>query len=386
MNFYYNDFVFELKEKRMKSIERYIGVMSGTSMDGVDTALVEMDGNQIRLLAHADFPMPEDLKQRLLNVCIGQSTNVQEIGELDHLLGHLFADAVIALLAQSGYQACDIRAIGCHGQTVFHQPNGNTPFTMQLGDANIISSKTGIDTVADFRRKDMALGGQGAPLVPAFHDTIFKSTDSSVVVLNIGGIANISVLRPQQKVLGYDTGPGNMLMDAWCFEQTGHKFDDNGSWARSGKVFQPLLERLNQEPYLALNAPKSTGRELFNLPWLQQILAEFSLAAEDVQRTLCEYTALTIATQVAHYQCGPAPELLLCGGGARNPLLVERLQAHLAHWRIMPTSDKGVDSDYMEAMAFAWLAQRRLHNLPSNLPEVTGASALASLGVVYFTH
>jgi len=386
LNFYYNDFVFELKEKRMKSIERYIGVMSGTSMDGVDTALVEMDGNQIRLLAHADFPMPEDLKQRLLNVCIGQSTNVQEIGELDHLLGHLFADAVIALLAQSGYQACDIRAIGCHGQTVFHQPNGNTPFTMQLGDANIISSKTGIDTVADFRRKDMALGGQGAPLVPAFHDTIFKSTDSSVVVLNIGGIANISVLRPQQKVLGYDTGPGNMLMDAWCFEQTGHKFDDNGMWARSGKVHQPLLERLNQEPYLALNAPKSTGRELFNLPWLQQILAEFSLAAEDVQRTLCEYTALTIATQVAHYQCGPAPELLLCGGGARNPLLVERLQAHLAHWRIMPTSDKGVDSDYMEAMAFAWLAQRRLHNLPSNLPEVTGASALASLGVVYFTH
>ncbi|ASG06708.1 anhydro-N-acetylmuramic acid kinase [Vibrio anguillarum] len=386
MNFYYNDFVFELKEKRMKSIERYIGVMSGTSMDGVDTALVEMDGNQIRLLAHADFPMPEDLKQRLLNVCIGQSTNVQEIGELDHLLGHLFADAVIALLAQSGYQACDIRAIGCHGQTVFHQPNGNTPFTMQLGDANIISSKTGIDTVADFRRKDMALGGQGAPLVPAFHDTIFKSTDSSVVVLNIGGIANISVLRPQQKVLGYDTGPGNILMDAWCFEQTGHKFDDNGMWARSGKVHQPLLERLNQEPYLALNAPKSTGRELFNLPWLQQILAEFSLAAEDVQRTLCEYTALTIATQVAHYQCGPAPELLLCGGGARNPLLVERLQAHLAHWSIMPTSDKGVDSDYMEAMAFAWLAQRRLHNLPSNLPEVTGASALASLGVVYFTH
>ncbi|ASW80260.1 anhydro-N-acetylmuramic acid kinase [Vibrio anguillarum] len=386
MNFYYNDFVFELKEKRMKSIERYIGVMSGTSMDGVDTALVEMDGNQIRLLAHADFPMPEDLKQRLLNVCIGQSTNVQEIGELDHLLGHLFADAVIALLAQSGYQACDIRAIGCHGQTVFHQPNGNTPFTMQLGDANIISSKTGIDTVADFRRKDMALGGQGAPLVPAFHDTIFKSTDSSVVVLNIGGIANISVLRPQQKVLGYDTGPGNMLMDAWCFEQTDHKFDDNGMWARSGKVHQPLLERLNQEPYLALNAPKSTGRELFNLPWLQQILAEFLLAAEDVQRTLCEYTALTIATQVAHYQCGPAPELLLCGGGARNPLLVERLQAHLAHWRIMPTSDKGVDSDYMEAMAFAWLAQRRLHNLPSNLPEVTGASALASLGVVYFTH
>ncbi|NAW98442.1 anhydro-N-acetylmuramic acid kinase [Vibrio sp. V23_P3S9T160] len=386
MNFYYNDFVFELKEKRMKSIERYIGVMSGTSMDGVDTALVEMDGNQIRLLAHADFPMPEDLKQRLLNVCIGQSTNVQEIGELDHLLGHLFADAVIALLAQSGYQACDIRAIGCHGQTVFHQPNGNTPFTMQLGDANIISSKTGIDTVADFRRKDMALGGQGAPLVPAFHDTIFKSIDSSVVVLNIGGIANISVLRPQQKVLGYDTGPGNMLMDAWCFEQTGHKFDDNGMWARSGKVHQPLLERLNQEPYLALNAPKSTGRELFNLPWLQQILAEFSLAAEDVQRTLCEYTALTIATQVAHYQCGPAPELLLCGGGARNPLLVERLQAHLAHWRIMPTSDKGVDSDYMEAMAFAWLAQRRLHNLPSNLPEVTGSSALASLGVVYFAH
>ncbi|CAH8223586.1 anhydro-N-acetylmuramic acid kinase [Vibrio aestuarianus] len=370
----------------MTTCERYIGVMSGTSMDGVDTALVEINDQHIRLLAHDDFPMPDALKQRLLEICIGQPTNLKMIGELDHQLGHLFAEAVHALLDKSGYQASDIRAIGCHGQTVFHQPTGDYPFTMQIGDANIISTQTGIDTVADFRRKDMALGGQGAPLVPAFHDTIFKSTDSTVVVLNIGGIANISVLRPQQKVLGYDTGPGNMLMDAWCFEHTGRSFDLDGAWARTGQLNQPLLTLLCQEPYLALSAPKSTGRELFNRPWLQQKIAGLSVAAQDVQRTLCEYTALTIATEVNQYQFGPHPELLLCGGGARNPLLVECLQTHLPSWRIAPTSSKGVDSDYMEAMAFAWLAHRRMHNLPSNLPEVTGSRSLASLGVIYSAH
>ncbi|UTM59192.1 anhydro-N-acetylmuramic acid kinase [Photobacterium sp. CCB-ST2H9] len=364
--------------------ELYIGVMSGTSMDGVDTALVAIDEQHLELLAHYDFPMPADLKQRLLDVCIGQQTSLIEIGALDHLLGHLFADAVNALLKKSGYSAGQIRAIGNHGQTVFHQPCGDAPFTMQLGDANIIATKTGIDTVADFRRKDMALGGQGAPLVPAFHKTIFQSSDSSVVILNIGGIANISVLHPDQPVLGFDTGPGNMLMDAWCQQHTGHKFDHDGQFASQGEVCQTLLHALLQDPYFARSAPKSTGRELFNLPWLTQHLAGQTLKPEDVQRTLCEFTAVTIARDVLSFQSGPQPTLLVCGGGARNPLLMTRLAALLGDWQVSTTGEHGIDSDYMEAMAFAWLAQRRIHNLPSNLPEVTGASRLASLGVLYF--
>lgn len=368
----------------MTKQELYIGVMSGTSMDGVDTALVTIADNNIQLLAHDEYPMPESLKNRLLNVCIGQQTNLKEIGELDHLLGHLFADAVLALLDKSGYQATQIRAIGNHGQTVFHQPTGDAPFTMQLGDANIVASRTGIDTVADFRRKDMALGGQGAPLVPAFHQTIFQSSDSSVVVLNIGGIANISVIRPHERVLGYDTGPGNMLMDSWCNKHTGAKFDKNAQFAQQGHVHSKLLTQLLSEPYFNQAAPKSTGRELFNLPWLEQQLTSFDINEADVQRTLCEYTAVTIADEVSKFLIGAKPELLVCGGGAQNPLLMARIAELLPQWQVCSTSEKGVDSDYMEAMAFAWLAQRRIHNLPSNLPEVTGATQLASLGVLYF--
>lgn len=353
-------------------------------MDGVDTALVEIEGNQIQLLAAHDFPMPESLKQRLLNICIGQPTSLAEIGELDHLLGHLFADAVNALLIQAHCPADTITAIGNHGQTVYHRPEGDAPFTMQLGDANIIAVKTGIDTVADFRRKDMALGGQGAPLVPAFHQCLFESTDSSVVVLNIGGIANISVLRPKQKVIGYDTGPGNMLMDAWTQKHRGEKYDDQAQFAQQGDVNQALLNDLLNEDYFARQAPKSTGRELFNLPWLEQKLTKHQLPEQDVQRTLCEYTAVTIANDVARYTLGEHPELLVCGGGVRNPLLMQRLTELLPDWRVGSTQDKGIDSDNMEAIAFAWLAQRRMHNLPSNLPEVTGASQSASLGVLYY--
>lgn len=363
--------------------ELYIGVMSGTSLDGVDTALVEIEDNQLRLLASHEYPIPEKLKQRILNICIGQQTNLVEVGEIDHQLGKLYAEAINRLLDACGYTASQVTAIGNHGQTVFHQPNSDSPFTMQLGDANIIAALTGIDTVADFRRKDMALGGQGAPLVPAFHQSIFKPSDSSVVVLNIGGIANISVLRPNQPVIGYDTGPGNMLMDAWCYQHTGQSYDKNGQLASQGKVNQALLSDLLAEPYLELAAPKSTGRELFNLDWLESHLERHALPVEDVQRTLCELTAVTIADEVRKYLIGDTPELLVCGGGAQNPLLMERLHHHLPKWRVMTTNDKGVDSDNMEAMAFAWLAYRRIHNLPSNLPDVTGASKLTSLGVIY---
>ncbi len=374
----------ELTMKKPNQIrELYIGIMSGTSLDGIDTALVEITDDHVRLIDHYDHPIPSDLKQRVLDIAVGQETNLREVGEIDHLLGHLYADAVLELLFKSSLQAEQITAIGNHGQTVFHQPVGNTPFTMQLGDANIIAARTGIDTIADFRRADMALGGQGAPLVPAFHQDLFGSLNKNTVVLNIGGIANVSVLRPNQPVIGYDTGPGNMLMDAWCERHTGDRFDKNGQLARKGFVDDALLSTLMAEPYLRQAPPKSTGRELFNLAWLDDKLQEFDLSIEDIQRTLCEYTALTIANEVDRYFNSQGSELLICGGGGRNPLLVERLAHLLPRWNVSSTTSKGVDSDNMEAMAFAWLAYRRTHDLPSNLPEVTGASKAVSLGVIY---
>ncbi|MGO1297306.1 MAG: anhydro-N-acetylmuramic acid kinase, partial [Vibrio sp.] len=250
-----------------------------------------------------------------------------------------------------------------------------------LGDANLIAIKTGITTVADFRRKDLALGGQGAPLVPAFHQCLFGQRDSTTVVANIGGIANISVLHPQT-TLGYDTGPGNMLMDAWCLRHQGIHYDADAQWAKTGQVIPALLEQLKQDRYFAMPAPKSTGREYFHLDWLQPFLSS-QYAPEDVQTTLCELTAQTLADAVAQYRFGVTPHLYVCGGGANNPLLLERLAIALPDWSVTTTSQQEIDSDFMEAMAFAWLAQRRIHNLPSNLPNVTGACRPTSLGVIY---
>ncbi|MCG9598384.1 anhydro-N-acetylmuramic acid kinase [Vibrio sp. Isolate25] len=366
------------------SKELYIGIMSGTSLDGIDVALIEVMNGQIQLIDNQDYPIPSSIKQQVLDICLGQQTDLQQIGALDHQLGHLYAEAVLALLEKTGHSKEQITAIGNHGQTVFHQPTGETPFTTQLGDANIIATRTGITTIADFRRKDMALGGQGAPLVPAFHRALFESNEASTVVLNIGGIANISVLRHDHPVIGYDTGPGNMLMDAWCAKHRGHPYDKDALFAQQGNVDSGLLSSLLQEPYLAAKAPKSTGRELFNLPWLEAILSHHNCSVEDVQRTLCEYTARTISHEVDKYTQGEQPQLLVCGGGANNPLLMARLKALLPGWSVSPTDSQGVDSQNMEAMAFAWLAYRRIHNLPSNLPEVTGASQEASLGVMYF--
>ncbi len=367
----------------------YIGVMSGTSLDGIDTALVEISDNKVKLLYGDSFPIPRKIKQTVLNIALGQNTSLVEIGKLDRTLGHLYSEAVLQLIGRSGVKVSEINAIGNHGQTVFHQPDGDAPFTMQLGDANIISTRTGITTVADFRRKDVALGGQGAPLVPAFHRTIFEPQDSGIVVLNIGGIANISVLIRDTPTLGYDTGPGNMLMDAWYSKhkgpQTGLEYDKDGKFAASGKVIPELLTVLCNNEYFSLTAPKSTGRELFNLSWLITQLDKFdtSFAPEDVQATLAEFTAVTIVNEVKQYQSGSQPELLVCGGGSKNQFLMNRLAELLADWHVSATDEKGVSSDYMEAIAFAWLAYRRMNGLASNLPEVTGASKLASLGVIY---
>lgn len=362
------------------SAERYIGIMSGTSMDGVDTVLVEIDDNRVSLLCEHAFPMGKNLKQSLLDICLGQPTSLQAIGELDHRLGHLFADAVLALLEKANIDSSSVKAIGSHGQTVFHSPTTEHPFTMQLGDANIISAKTGITTVADFRRKDMAFGGQGAPLVPAFHQQLFSQPDLTRVILNIGGIANITILDPAKPVTGFDTGPGNMLMDAWITKHLGKRFDANAEWALTGNVNNDLLNSLMCDPYFALQPPKSTGRELFNLPWLENHLEQFTLSAEDVQRTLAEFTAVSISNDVTKETPG---ELLVCGGGAHNPLIMQRLAELLPQWQVITTADRGVDIDNMEAMAFAWLAYRTLHKLPGNLPEVTGATQLTPLGAIY---
>lgn len=372
-------------------MEKYIGLMSGTSMDGVDAVLVEIDNNNIQLLGSHPFAMSNNLKQSLLDICLGQPTNLQTLGELDHRLGHLFADAVLALLVKTNTPVADVTAIGSHGQTVFHSPHTEYAFTMQIGDANIIAAKTGITTVADFRRKDMAFGGQGAPLVPAFHQQLFSTTQCTRVILNIGGIANITVLEPHQAVTGFDTGPGNMLMDAWINLHQQKNYDKDGQWARLGNPNAALLTRLLSEPYLQQTAPKSTGRELFNLTWLEQYLAEPAIAAlqlspYDIQATLAEYTAQTIANDIKKTGLTPfaSPnELLVCGGGTHNPILMQRLAELLPTWNVMTTADRGVDIDNMEAMAFAWLAYRTMHHQSGNLPEVTGASRLAQLGAIY---
>jgi len=363
----------------------YIGVMSGTSIDAIDTALVEITSASVILIEQHTTPIPEPVKQAILSIASGEQTNIQAIGQLDSKLGNLYADAVNQLLEKSAYQAKDITAIGNHGQTVFLQPQGDSSFTMQLGAANIIACKTGITTIADFRRKDMALGGQGAPLVPAFHQSVFAAKDSSVVVLNIGGIANISVLQPDKPTIGYDTGPGNMLLDSWVSKQLGKAYDHNAEYALSGQIIPELLSLCLTESFFNLPAPKSTGRELFNLLWLEQKLSELETeySGADVQATLVELTATSIAEDVKKYRTGPNPELLVCGGGANNPAIMQRLSELLSNWHVCRTDDKGVSSDSMEAMAFAWLARQRIYNLPSNLPEVTGASKATSLGVIY---
>jgi len=369
--------------------ELYIGLMSGTSLDAVDAVVTSIDKNNTQLIKTYQHPIPEDLRQQVLAICTGQNTTLPEVGLIDHKLGKLFSAAVLELLSHAELLPEQITAIGNHGQTVFHQPDGEYPFTMQLGDANLIAALTGIDTVADFRRIDMALGGQGAPLAPAFHQYLFQQRDSATVVLNIGGIANISVIAPSHhkdgRVTGFDTGPGNLLMDIWCEKHTGQKYDQDAQWAMQGQLNKTLLNQLMSDPYVAMAPPKSTGREHYNLNWLEQQLTclQSGPAAQDVQRTLCEFTALSIAQQVQNYQQGQNCELLICGGGAHNPLLTERIKIHLQNWLVLPTADRGIPGDYMEAMAFAWLARQRVHNQPGNLPAVTGAKRQASLGVIY---
>ncbi|KMK07901.1 anhydro-N-acetylmuramic acid kinase [Pluralibacter gergoviae] len=361
---------------------RFIGVMSGTSLDGVDVVLAAIDDHVVAQQASLSYPVPLALKEAILAICQGQQLTLSQYGQLDTRLGHLFADAVLALMQQERLSASDVVAIGCHGQTVWHEPDGDAPHTLQIGDNNIIAARTGVTVVGDFRRRDIALGGQGAPLVPAFHHALLAHPVERRIVLNIGGIANLSLLFPGQPVKGHDTGPGNMLMDAWIWRQRGKPYDKDAEWASSGKVVLPLLQDMLSDPWFALPAPKSTGREYFNYGWLERQLARYpALAGQDVMATLAELTAVTISEQAL--LSGGCERLLVCGGGSRNPLLMARLACLLPGTEVTTTDEAGVSGDDMEALAFAWLAWRTLEGLPGNLPAVTGASAPTILGAIF---
>lgn len=366
--------------------ELYIGLMSGTSMDGVDAVLVAFDEERPRLLASHSAPMPESLREALLRLAGNHSPHpLQCFGELDHRLGQLFADASLALLEAAGMAPEAVTAIGSHGQTLYHQPLGDAPFSLQIGDPNIIAERTGITTVADFRRRDMAAGGQGAPLVPAFHAEVFAAGHTRVV-LNLGGIANITVLpgAAAAPVTGFDTGPGNVLLDGWAQRHLGVPLDRDGAWARSGRVDPPLLDRLLGDPYFQVPPPKSTGREVFNGEWLERQLQQAGrhLAPEDVQATLVELTAASVADAVWRHASGTR-ELLVCGGGAHNGAVLARLGHHLPDCTVTSTASHGIDPDWVEALAFAWLARRTLQGRPGNLPAVTGARHPVVLGGVF---
>lgn len=390
--------------------ELCVGVLSGTSVDAVDAALVKFDP-RIELIATHTRPYPPELRAELIALAVPGANEIDRLGAADVAVGRHFARAVNELIAFAGKEREDIRAIGSHGQTVRHRPRERTPFTLQVGDPNTIATETGVPVVADFRRKDMALGGQGAPLVPAFHNAVFRSRREARAVVNIGGIANVTLLPadPNAPVLGYDTGPGNTLLDAWCRQQLGEPMDRDGAFAARGKVREDLLRAWLADEFFARPAPKSTGPEYFSPAWLEARVGD--AAPADVQATLVALTAQSIADAIRRElgsAVGPAlagpdearsqptsasasasvplkPDLprigvYVCGGGARNPVLMRTLAALLPGWRVDSTATLGVDPAWVEAMAFAWLARQRVHGAAGNCPAVTGASRPAVLG------
>ena len=368
------------------STDYYIGLMSGTSMDAIDAVLVDFTNGTPTLIQTLSHPIPDELRSECHALCQPGDNEIDRMGKADSLLADEFADAALQLLSKTRITTDAITAIGSHGQTIRHRPVDNIPFTLQIGDANRIAEKTGITTVADFRRRDMAAGGQGAPLVPAFHAALLREAGHARVILNIGGIANITILPadPEVAVTGFDTGPGNVLMDIWVQKHTQEFFDENGQWAASGEVNKGLLNQLLSDEYFGLLPPKTTGRETFNLVWLEQQLSTYEkeLTAEDIQATLCELTAISISLAIRNH-CPDAEEVIVCGGGTRNGLLMQRLQAHLKPAEVKITDDFGLPADWVEATAFAWLARETLAHRPGNLPAVTGAHHPVILGGIY---
>ena len=361
----------------------YLGLISGTSADSIDAALVSFAGGTPQVKATYAHPWSASLRERMLALMQEEATlDLDAFGRLDVEIAHCFAEAALQLLQQSGTPARSVRAIGSHGQTMRHRPGGDYPFTLQLGDASVIAERCRIDVVADFRRADIAAGGQGAPLLPALHAMLLAREGHSRVVLNLGGIANITVLDAHGDVLGFDTGPANGLLDAWCLRHRGEAFDRDGAFAASGTVDTPLLEALLADPYFALAPPKSTGREHFHLSWLATHPHLANLSPADVQATLLELTARSVSEAITQ-QTPPSADVLVCGGGTHNHRLMQRLAELLAPRVVSSTAAHGIDPDFLEATAFAWLARQRLLGLPGNLPAVTGARGARVLGAIY---
>ena len=368
----------------------YIGLMSGTSMDGIDAALVDFSQNPPILCATLETKLPSELKNTLLKLCQPGDNEIDTMGAADISLGVAFADAANTLIQQAGINASDVIAIGSHGQTIRHRPpqktNHTSAFTLQIGDPNTIAELTGVTTVADFRRRDISAGGHGAPLAPAFHAHVFSSKENYRVAVNIGGISNITLLPgskgSETPVIGFDTGPGNGLMDAWIQQQQSKPYDHNGEWAAKGSIHQELLAQLLQHPFLQEAAPKSTGREDFNIDWLNKELSAYSLDAIDIQATLAEFTAKSLGDQINKHAPSNS-EVIICGGGAYNPHLISRIQVHLPDHQVNTSDHYDLPACWIEAMAFAWLAEQRIENKSGNLPSVTGASGHRTLGAIY---
>ncbi len=363
--------------------EHYIGLMSGTSMDGIDAVLVRFGDHAVDILATHEAPYPGELRDKLLKAAdTPVSMPIDDIGALDRAVGERFRDAANAVLAKSGVSAVEVRAIGSHGQTVRHQPDAIRPYSLQIGNPVLILEGTGITTVADFRSDDIEAGGQGAPLVPPFHEWLFRLPDRNRVVVNIGGIANVTILGPEGRpVIGFDTGPGNTLLDRWIHVHRGEAFDADGAWSAEGTCDELLLKRLLGFEYFALKPPKSTGLEDFNLHWLQEYLTGTHRPV-DVQATLCELTARSIANAIRD-EARATDEVYVCGGGAYNSELLRRLGQNLPETSIDTTAAVGLDPDWVEAVAFAWLAMRTMNDETGNLPSVTGASRKVVLGTIH---
>jgi anhydro-N-acetylmuramic acid kinase len=363
-------------------MDLYLGLMSGTSMDAIDAALVDFSASPLRIVAASATPYPPSLKGRIASLMESpDAVALDDIGQIDVEVAHAFAHSALALLRDAGVGAGHVAAIGSHGQTLRHRPDLGWPFTWQIGDPNTLTEMTGITVVADFRRRDVAAGGQGAPLLPVFHDQVFRSDSEDRVIANVGGIGNITVLKRGAPVTGFDTGPGNRLLDAWISRHQGLEFDDKGAWAGTGRCDATLLQQLLDEPYLDLPPPKSTGRELFNMAWLERRLGHLPRSTQDVQATLQEFTAATIADAVRRYAPGSA--LYVCGGGAHNEALLAALAKRIAPDRVATTASLGLNPDYVEAVAFAWFARRTLAGLTSSAGSVTGASGARILGGVF---
>ncbi|MFI3189034.1 anhydro-N-acetylmuramic acid kinase [Crenothrix sp. D3] len=364
--------------------ELYIGLMSGTSLDGIDAALVEFKNNRVRLIEFEYQPFPADLKNKIEQISDANALiSLKDYGAMDTQLGLLFAQIIETLLAKANIPATAIQAIGSHGQTIYHDPNTTLPFSLQIGDPNIIAEKSGITTVADFRRRDIAAGGQGAPLVPAFHQAVFSHPHEHRCIVNIGGIANITILSstPSEAVIGFDTGVGNILMNQWIQKHHSLNYDAQGGWAKTGNINYELVKQLKKDPYFQADPAKSTGKEYFSLDWLYQNISVTDYPIEDIQASLCYLTATTITDAIKKY--APATEqVLMCGGGIHNDYLLQLIEQNL-HCPVSSTELYGIHPDHVEAVAFAWLARQTLNNLTGNLKEVTGASRNVVLGSIY---